>query len=117
MCLAGGPSTSSSAGPESARRGKDSRMAAPRTAPYGAWKSPITSDLIATATVSLDQVALDFGDVYWVEGRPAEGGRCVVVRRTSDGETSDVTPAPFNVRTRAHEYGGGAYTVDRGTVY
>ena len=92
-------------------------MAAPRVSPYGSWKSPITSDLIAAATVSLEQVVLDGDDVYWIEGRPAEGGRNVIVRRTPDGKVSDVTPAPFNARTRVHEYGGGSYTVADGVVY
>ena len=65
----------------------------------------------------LGQIALDGADIYWVEMRPAEGGRNVIVRRTSDGRTSDVTPAPFNARTRVHEYGGGAFAVMNGTVY
>jgi dipeptidyl aminopeptidase/acylaminoacyl peptidase len=92
-------------------------MAAPQVAPYGSWKSPITSDLIVSATVGLGQVALDGEDIYWIELRPAEGGRSVVVRRTPDGCTQDITPAPFNVRTRVHEYGGGAFVVSDGTLY
>jgi WD40-like Beta Propeller Repeat len=92
-------------------------MAAPRTAPYGSWKSPITSDLIVAATVGLEQPRLDGADVYWVETRPAEGGRHVIVRRGPDGHTADRTPAPLNARTRAHEYGGGAYAVADGTLY
>lgn len=92
-------------------------MSIPQTAPYGSWKSPITADLIVAGTVSLDQVVLDGEDIYWLEGRPAEAGRYVVVRRTPDGRTEDVTPAPFNARTRVHEYGGGSYTVADGVVY
>src|SRR5262245_4774724 len=87
-------------------------MASKKTAPYGAWKSPITSDLIVAQSISLGEVQLDGGSLYWLEGRPQEQGRFVVVR---DG--ADVTPRPFNVRTRAHEYGGGAWTVSDGTVY
>ena len=86
-------------------------------APYGIWKSPITSDLIVAETIRLGGVSFDGADIYWLEGRPTEGGRNVLVRRTADGNTTDVTPAPFNVRTRVHEYGGGAYLVDRGTIY
>ena len=41
----------------------------------------------------------------------------MIVRRTADGRTADVTPPPFNVRTRVHEYGGGAYTVSEGAVH
>lgn len=85
--------------------------------PYGSWKSPITSDLIVSGTVGLGQIAIDGDDIYWVEGRPSEGGRSVVVRRTPDGKITDVTPPPFNARTRVHEYGGGAFTVAGGTVY
>ena len=88
-----------------------------KVAPYGSWTSPITADLIASATITLGQIALDGEDVYWSELRPTEGGRVVVVRRSPDGRTTDVTPAPFNARTRVHEYGGGAYAVADGTVY
>jgi len=92
-------------------------VAAPQPAPHGSWKSPITSDLIASETIGLGQIALDGDDVYWIEMRPAEGGRHVVVRRTPDGRTADITPSPFNARTRVHEYGGGAFLVTDGRVY
>lgn len=92
-------------------------MTTPKNAPYGSWKSPITSEAIVSATVGLGQVVLDGEDVYWLELRPSEGGRSVVVRRTADGRTSDITPTPFNARTRVHEYGGGSFTVSEGTVY
>jgi dipeptidyl aminopeptidase/acylaminoacyl peptidase len=92
-------------------------MTEPQIAPYGSWKSPITADLIVAGTIGLGQIALDGEDVYWIEGRPAEAGRSVIVRRTPDGEITDVTPFPFNVRTRVHEYGGGAFTVKDGTIY
>ena len=88
-----------------------------KVAPYGSWKSPITSDLIVSETIGLWQIALDGKDVYWLEMRPAEGGRYVVVRRSPDGQTADVTPPPFNARTRVHEYGGGAFVVANSTVY
>jgi dipeptidyl aminopeptidase/acylaminoacyl peptidase len=85
-------------------------------APYGSWRSPITSAMIAAETVGLGQVSLDGDDTYWIESRPAEGGRSVLVRRTADGDRPDLTPTPFNVRSRVHEYGGGAYTVRDGIV-
>lgn len=87
------------------------------TDPYGSWRSPVSSELIAAGSTSLANVLVDSGDIYWVEGRAREGGRNVLVRRGADGQTVDVTPPPFNVRTRVHEYGGGAATVHRGTVY
>ena len=92
-------------------------MGEKKIAPYGSWKSPVTSDLMVSGAVGLGEVALDGEDIYWIEGRPSEGGRNVIVRRTADGKTSDVTPPPFNARTRVHEYGGGAYIVSEGTIY
>lgn len=92
-------------------------MTTAQTAPYGAWRSPITSDLIVAQTINLGSVYVDGQDIYWLEGRPQEEGRSVLVRRTPAGQISDVTPAGFNVRTRVHEYGGGAFWVAGGIVY
>ncbi|MGF1479527.1 MAG: prolyl oligopeptidase family serine peptidase [Cyanophyceae cyanobacterium] len=86
------------------------------TASYGSWKSPIASDLIVSETIRLGGVTVDGKDLYWLEGRPTEGGRNVLVRRSPEGQT-DVTPAPFNVRTKVHEYGGAAYVVSDRTRY
>ncbi|MEG4404976.1 S9 family peptidase [Microcoleus sp. MON2_D5] len=88
-----------------------------KVSPYGSWKSPISSDLIVSGTVGLGQIAIDGDDIYWVEGRPSEAGRSVLVRRTPDGTISDVTPPPFNVRTRVNEYGGASFAVAGGVVY
>lgn len=88
-----------------------------KRAAYGFWKSPLTSDLAAAESVRLGEPALDDGDIYWLEGRPAEKGRSVLTRMAPDGSCADVSPPPFNVRTRVHEYGGGAYAADRGTVF
>jgi dipeptidyl aminopeptidase/acylaminoacyl peptidase len=96
---------------------EDTMASGPAVAPYGSWKSPITTDLITGTSISLGQVAVDGETIYWSEGRPTERGRYVVVKQTADGRIEDVTPAPFNARTRVHEYGGGAYVVDAGTVY
>lgn len=88
-----------------------------RVAAYGSWRSPITSDLIVAGTVRLGEITLDGRDIYWSEGRPEEGGRSAIVRRTQEGRIADVIPAAFNARTRVHEYGGGAFLVDKGVVY
>jgi dipeptidyl aminopeptidase/acylaminoacyl peptidase len=85
---------------------------APRPLPCGSWPSPLSADLLASASLRLSSPALGAdGSVYWLEGRPAEGGRNVLVRRRPDGSRGDLTPPPFNVRSRVHEYGGGAYAV------
>ncbi|MEY2518199.1 MAG: hypothetical protein QOJ89_5563 [bacterium] len=88
-----------------------------QTASYGSWKSPITSDLIVKESIGLGQIKMDGDDIYWIELRPSEGGRQVIVRRTGDGRTADVTPAGFNARTRVHEYGGGDYVARDSVVY
>lgn len=87
-----------------------------RIAPYGSWKSPITSDLIVAQAIGLMEVRVDGEAIYWLETRPQEQGRHVIVQAASDGCTKDVTPPPYNARTRVHEYGGGAWTVSDRTV-
>ena len=82
------------------------------TQSYGFWKSPITSDLIVAKSIGLSEVRIDGPDIYWLESRPDEAGRSVVVCGGVD-----LTPPPFNVRTRVHEYGGGAWTVSEGALY
>ena len=89
----------------------------PTVAPYGEWKSPITADMIASGGVKLGEIVADGVDVYWLESRPDEGGRSVVVRCSADGDVSDITPQGFNVRNAVHEYGGGSYAVYGGVVY
>jgi dipeptidyl aminopeptidase/acylaminoacyl peptidase len=78
-------------------------------APYGSWTSPITVDLLVGATVGLSYPDISAGGVYWLEGRPHEAGRVALVFRPDGGEAVDVVPESFNVRTRVHEYGGGAW--------
>jgi dipeptidyl aminopeptidase/acylaminoacyl peptidase len=85
--------------------------------PYGSWPSPLTAATIVTAARGLAEVRADGDDVLWLERRPDEGGRQVLLRRTGDGTTTEVTPPDVNVRTRVHEYGGGAYTARDGVVW
>ena len=85
--------------------------------PYGSWKSPITADLLASTYVALDELRVDGDDVYWNELRASDKGRNVIVQRKPDGTLTDITPPGFSARTRVHEYGGGCYLVQNGTVY
>ncbi len=88
-----------------------------RTAPFGSWRSPISAELVAGGGVSLDAVLPADGGVLWLEGRPLEGGRYVVCQGEPGAEPVTLTPEGFNVRTRVHEYGGGAYTMHGGVLY
>ena len=86
-------------------------------APFGSWKSPITTELITAKTIGLSQHCIDKEDIYWNEMRPLEGGRYVVMQRTPDGTVTECTPPEFSVRTKVHEYGGSAFTVYNGKIY
>jgi dipeptidyl aminopeptidase/acylaminoacyl peptidase len=78
-------------------------------APYGTWKSPISAADVAAAQMRLSYPDMAGDEVWWQEGRPAEGGRVTVAARGADGRTRDLLPAPWSARTRVHEYGGKAY--------
>lgn len=92
-------------------------MSEPHVSRYGSWKSPITSDVIVDGTIGLGGACQDGSDIYWTEMRPTEGGRTVLVRYSAEGEVTEMTPLPFNVRTRVHEYGGGSAIVQDGVIY
>lgn len=91
--------------------------AEPTIAHYGSWRSPITAQMLVEKSVRFGDMSLDGDTLYWIEGRPEEQGRNVIVRRTADGQIEDVLPAPFSARTTVHEYGGGALLASAGTVY
>ena len=88
-----------------------------RTAHYGAWQSPITTDVIIEDAVGISSIRRHGEFLYWLESRPQEGGRNVVVQRSSNGEERDFNPSPFNVRSRVHEYGGDAWLLHDDTLY
>ena len=85
------------------------------TLPYGSWPSPISIDLAVGSERGLSEPVPDGHDLYVLESRPDEAGRVALLRRTPDGAFTDVAPA-HNVRTRVHEYGGGAYGVTDGVI-
>ncbi len=85
-------------------------------APFGAWVSPVTTDLMTAAAISLGALTVDGDILYWLEGRPSESGRSVLCRRGADGAIEELTPAPINVGSRVHEYGGGAFGVEDGVI-
>lgn len=83
---------------------------------YGEWPSPISARRVARASVHLSNPWAVGDATTWLEMRPEEGGRYVVVRSDA-GTLADVTPAGFSARSRVHEYGGGSYIVDADTVF
>ncbi|MGH8947742.1 MAG: S9 family peptidase, partial [Acidimicrobiia bacterium] len=87
-----------------------------QTRAYGTWESPISAADTVGGVVLFGQIAVDGDDLYWLEGRPSEGGRQVLVRRDRGGSIGDVTPPPTYVRTMVHEYGGGAFAAGQGKV-
>src|ERR1700733_3922825 len=90
---------------------RDGESAAPSvpSVPFGAWPSPITAADVARGRLRLSYPTVAGGEVWWQEGRPEEGGRVTIVHRAAGGKLTDVLPAPWNARTRVHEYGGLSY--------
>jgi dipeptidyl aminopeptidase/acylaminoacyl peptidase len=87
-------------------------------APFGSWKSPISSALLTSSGIGFSELRFSRDNLYWLESRPDEAGRVVVVRLPVHENTpSDVTPPGFNVRTRVHEYGGGAFFAHDDTIF
>lgn len=85
--------------------------------PFGTWPSPIAAADLARASVTISYVRALNGVPYWVESRPNEQGRYVIVSADVDGRFTELTPPGYNARTRVHEYGGVPYTLQRGAIY
>ena len=84
---------------------------------YGSWDSSITSDLIVNGGLKFSEIRSNGSEVYFLEGRPEESGRYVIVKQTSKGNISDVIPKEFNSRNAVHEYGGGSFAVGKKNIY
>ena len=82
----------------------------PRRAPYGSWSSPLEAAQVAAAGTRIFQPRRSGDLITWLEARPAEGGRVVLMQELR-GRRTELTPAPFSARSRVHEYGGGSYCV------
>jgi len=87
--------------------------------PFGAWPSTISAAQVAAGATPLSGLMLggaDGCDIFWLAGKAAQAGRSAL-QRYHGVQEEEVTPMPYNVRSRVHEYGGGAYAVDGDTVY
>jgi dipeptidyl aminopeptidase/acylaminoacyl peptidase len=89
----------------------------PEAAPFGSWRSPVTAAMLAAGEVPLGAPDISESGTYWLEGKPLEGGRVILIGLDPNSTRVELTPPPFYVRTRVHEYGGGAYAVQGQTVY
>jgi dipeptidyl aminopeptidase/acylaminoacyl peptidase/uncharacterized protein YndB with AHSA1/START domain len=89
----------------------------PAVSAYGAWRSPLGAADIARSAISLSDIRVSDSAAYWVESRPADGGRHVIVRASPEGAPIELTAGGFDVRTRVHEYGGAPYLADHGSLY
>jgi dipeptidyl aminopeptidase/acylaminoacyl peptidase len=92
-------------------------MTDPRIAPCGTWTSPITAARVAAGVRPVSSPRIVGDRVLWLQSLPEEGGRIAVAALGADGSSRIVTPAPFNVRTRVHEYGGGAWAAAGDTLW
>jgi dipeptidyl aminopeptidase/acylaminoacyl peptidase len=88
-----------------------------QTLPFGTWPSPIAATDLARSSIALSYVRALNGVPYWLESRPNEQGRYVVVTADAEGGFTVLTPSGFNVRTRVHEYGGVPYKLHRDAIY
>ena len=79
--------------------------------PCGTWPSPLTPEAVATGAVAIGHVGAAGGTLYWVEDRPTEQGRSVMMRRRPDGTIEELLDSASNTRSRVHEYGGRPWTV------
>jgi len=86
------------------------------TLPYSQWQPAITPEQVFADFLYLGDLQAADGNLYWLEGRPAEGGRAVLVRRDARGVVQDITPREYYVRSRVHEYGGGAWALHEDLV-
>lgn len=84
--------------------------------PFGSWPSPITTELITQDSISFNDMQSDGDTLYWSESHPYEKGRVALMKRLPDGKIVEINP-DISVRTRVHEYGGGAFSVQMGVIY
>ena len=92
-------------------------MSLAASAPFGTWTSPIGTDAMLAGMLGITNPRRFEAALFWQESRPSEAGRTTIMRRGQDGAISECVPAPFNARTRVHEYGGICYAVVGDRLY
>jgi len=92
-------------------------MATKKQSQYGSWESIFTPEKIIEGGLKFNEIRIDNQDIYFLEGRPSESGRSVIIKHNQDGTTTDIIPKKFNSRNTVHEYGGGSFTVKDEIVF
>lgn len=92
-------------------------MTVKNTLPYGIWPSALSAEKVASAAPKINHIQSCNGLITWVESRPNEGGRNVIVGRSKEGLVTDLIPAPYSHHSRVHEYGGMAYRLLENSLY
>ncbi|MCY4067596.1 MAG: prolyl oligopeptidase family serine peptidase [Acidimicrobiaceae bacterium] len=96
-------------------------MSGARVLPYGEWPSPVSADHLVRGAAGISEVIADPRHpwlLWWAESRPDEAGRTAVMRcDLRGGDPEEFTPPDADVRTRVHEYGGGAWWPHDGSLY
>ena len=75
---------------------------------YGLWRSPMPLDELLSQPSAPMYPFRWRGKLHYLESLTEQGGRIALMRQTDDAREC-LTPAPFNIRTNAHEYGGGCF--------
>jgi len=88
-----------------------------RCLPHGSWPSPISASSLVEGTSTIIEMVVDEDDIWWSESRPDEGGRIAIMRGIPNATPQEITPNEINVRSKVHEYGGGAWWVDKQSLY
>ena len=84
---------------------------------YGSWASEISPQKIVEGGLIFSEIRTNDSNIYFLEGRPSESGRYVIVKQNSDGTTEDIFTQNYNSRNAVHEYGGGSYAVGKQNLY
>ncbi len=84
---------------------------------YGSWESEISPQKIVEGGLIFSEIRTNDSNIYFLEGRPSESGRYVIVRQNPDGSTEDMFSKNYNSRNAVHEYGGGSFAVGKEDIY
>lgn len=86
-------------------------------APFGSWPSPITAQMAANGTLRFSEITATADNIYWLEGRPWQGGRVALMAWNAENLEQELLPLEYSVRSKVHEYGGGALCVGKEALY